>query len=46
MIYINPSGRRVSVSAHAGKVLHPKVIKSILADAGLTVEGFIRLLAE
>jgi predicted RNA binding protein YcfA (HicA-like mRNA interferase family) len=45
-IYINAQGRRVTVSVHAGKILHPKVLKSILADAVWTVEEFIRRLAE
>jgi hypothetical protein len=34
------------VPFHAGKILHPKVLKSILTDAGLTVEEFARLLKE
>ena len=30
------SGKRVTVPYHAGKILHPKVLKNILADAGMT----------
>jgi predicted RNA binding protein YcfA (HicA-like mRNA interferase family) len=43
-IYKNAVGRRVTVSFHAGKILRPKTLRSILADAGLTVKEFIRLL--
>lgn len=45
-IYKNAIGRRATVPFHAGKILHPKVLKSILADAELTVEGFIQLLKD
>lgn len=34
----DPSGRRVTVPVHAGLVLHPKVLKSIATEAGLTVQ--------
>lgn len=40
-IYINSSGKRVTVPYHTGKTLHPKLIKSILNDAGWTVEDLI-----
>ena len=43
-IYKNPEGKRVTVPFHPGRVLHPKVLKSILRDAGLSVEEFIELL--
>jgi predicted RNA binding protein YcfA (HicA-like mRNA interferase family) len=43
-IYINEAGDRATVPFHAGKILHPKVLKSILNDAGLTIEEFIELL--
>lgn len=43
-IYKNAAGRRVTVSFHAGKVLHPKLLKSILKDAGLSVEVFDEML--
>ena len=42
-IYKNSSGKRVTVPYHSGKVLHPKVLKSIVADTGLTMEEFNRL---
>ena len=34
-IYKNNFGRRITVPFHAGKVLHPKILKSILRDADL-----------
>jgi predicted RNA binding protein YcfA (HicA-like mRNA interferase family) len=43
-IYKNTEDRRVTVPFHAGKILNPKLLKSILNDAGLTVEKFIELL--
>ena len=43
-IYKNVEGRRVTVPYHAGKILHPKLLKSILRDADLTVEEFKQLL--
>ena len=43
-IYKNKEGKRVTVPYHSGKTLHPKVLKSILKDAGLTVEDLKKLL--
>ena len=37
-IYKNASGRRVTVFVHAGKIIHPKVLRSILHDMEMTVE--------
>lgn len=37
-IYKNSEGKRATVPFHAGKILHPKVLKSILNEADLTVE--------
>ena len=45
-IYKNAAGKRVTVPFHAGKILHPKVLKNILSDAGLTVDEFVRLLRD
>jgi predicted RNA binding protein YcfA (HicA-like mRNA interferase family) len=42
-VYKNPGGRRVTVPYHAGKILHPKVLRSILKDADLTAEKFQEL---
>ena len=43
-IYKNAEGRRVTVPYHSGKDLHPKILKSILRDADLTVEEFLELM--
>ncbi len=43
-IYKNIEGKRVTVPYHAGKILHPKLLKSILRDAGLTLEEFKNIL--
>lgn len=43
MIYRNPAGKRATVPFHASKILHPKVLKSILRDAELTVEVLEKL---
>ena len=43
-IYMDEAGNRATVPFHSGKILHPKVLKSILNDAGLTVDEFIQLL--
>ncbi|MGB8690497.1 MAG: type II toxin-antitoxin system HicA family toxin [Microcoleus sp.] len=45
-IYKNALGRRVTVPFHSGQTLHPKLIKSILTEAQLTVEEFVLLLQE
>ncbi|MFH0775046.1 MAG: type II toxin-antitoxin system HicA family toxin [bacterium] len=39
-IYKNREGRRVTVPHHLSKILHPKILKSILEDADLTIERF------
>lgn len=39
-IFKNKEGKRTTVPFHSGRVLHPKVLKSILRDANLTVEEF------
>ena len=38
------SRQRVIVPCHAGKIIPPKTLKSILEDAGLNVEEFKKLL--
>lgn len=43
-IYKNTDGKRVTVPYHAGKILHPKVLQSILSDMGITAEEFRRIL--
>jgi len=44
MIYKNSGGKRVTVPFHASKILHPKVLKSILRDAEISVERLNDLL--
>lgn len=43
-IYKNPAGKRVTIPHHLSQILHPKILKSILRDAELTVEQFKELL--
>ena len=43
-IYKNQSGKRVTVPSHSGKILHPKVLKSILKDADINLEKLKELL--
>ncbi|MDD2754077.1 MAG: type II toxin-antitoxin system HicA family toxin [Methanothrix sp.] len=43
-IFKNAEGRRVTVPYHSGKELHPKILKSILRDADLTVNEFQELM--
>jgi predicted RNA binding protein YcfA (HicA-like mRNA interferase family) len=45
-VYKNATGQRVTVPFHTAKILHPKVLKSILADAEVTMEEFTRLLKD
>ena len=42
-IFKNADGRRATVPFHSRKELHPKILKSILRDADLTVEEFLEL---
>ncbi|MGA8073160.1 MAG: type II toxin-antitoxin system HicA family toxin [Candidatus Acidiferrales bacterium] len=44
MIYKNAAGRRVTIPFHAAKILHPKILRSILRDAELSVEQLQKLL--
>ena len=43
-IYKNEEGKRVTVPYHSGKTLHPKVLKSILRDADLSIDRFKELM--
>ncbi len=43
-IYKNAGGKRVTVPFHASKILHPKVVKSILRDAGMNPQELEKLL--
>lgn len=44
MIYKNSAGKRATVPFHSAKILHPKVLRSILRDAGLSVDDLQKLL--
>jgi predicted RNA binding protein YcfA (HicA-like mRNA interferase family) len=44
MIYKNAAGKRVTVPYHAAKILHPKLLKSILRDADLSIAKLEELL--
>ncbi|MCK9631059.1 MAG: type II toxin-antitoxin system HicA family toxin [Methanoregula sp.] len=37
-IFRNNAGIRVTVPDHAGKILHPKIVKQICRDAGISPE--------
>ena len=39
-IYKNKEGKRVTVPHHSEKILHPKLLKTILRDADIAVEKF------
>lgn len=43
-IYKNREGRRITLTHHLSKTIHPKVLKSILQDANLTIEKFKELI--
>ncbi|MGH9787472.1 MAG: type II toxin-antitoxin system HicA family toxin [Candidatus Acidiferrales bacterium] len=44
MIYKNAAGKRATVPFHASKTLHPKVLKSILRDAGISRQDLEKVL--
>lgn len=43
-IFVNEAGKRVTVPYHAGRTLHPKLLKAILRDAGMAPEDIVRIL--
>ncbi|MFH0796154.1 MAG: type II toxin-antitoxin system HicA family toxin [Candidatus Omnitrophota bacterium] len=43
-MYKNREGKRVTVPFHSGKILHPKVLKSILKDANLAIKELKKLI--
>ncbi|HAX62405.1 MAG TPA: type II toxin-antitoxin system HicA family toxin [Elusimicrobia bacterium] len=43
-IYRNSEGKRLTIPFHSGKIIHPKVLKSIITDCNLTVEEFLKYL--
>ena len=40
-IYRNALEKRVTLPYHSGRILHPKVLRSILRDAGLSIEELV-----
>jgi predicted RNA binding protein YcfA (HicA-like mRNA interferase family) len=45
-IYRDSENRRITVPFHAGDILHPKTLSSILHDMGIDNAGLERLLKE
>ena len=43
-IYKDEAGNRATVPFHSGKILHPKVLKSILKEADISIEELKELL--
>ena len=43
-IYKNTEGKRITVPFHAGKTLHPKILKSIIKDADISIEKLKEML--
>jgi len=43
-IYVNAQGRRVTLPYHARKILHPKLLSSILKDADISADELRDLL--
>jgi predicted RNA binding protein YcfA (HicA-like mRNA interferase family) len=35
---------RVTIAYHSGKILHPKLVKSILIDAGISVDKIKKMI--
>lgn len=42
-IFRNDQGCRVTVPYHSGTILHPKLVKTIMEDAGIDLEDLERL---
>lgn len=43
-IYKNLAGKRVTVPYHGGKILHPKILKSIMKDADISTQQLKEIL--
>ena len=43
-IYKNAEGKRVTISYHGGKILHPKIVRNILVDTGISVDEFKKMM--
>ena len=44
MILRDEKGTRITLPHHSGKILHPKIVKTILNDLGISAEEFNSLL--
>ncbi len=44
MIYKNAAGKRVTIPFHGSRILHPKLLKSILRDAGMSPQDLEKFL--
>jgi len=44
LILKNQAGKRVTLPTHAGKILHPKIVRAILNDADMTMADLARFL--
>lgn len=44
MIYKNALGKRITTPYHAGKILHPKIVKSIIKDSEINTDEFKKML--
>lgn len=45
-IFRNKKGIRVTVPVHTGKIIHPKILKRIIADINIPIDEFERLLKD
>jgi len=45
-IYRDENQVRVTVPVHAGKTIHPRIIKRIIREIEITIEEFIKLLSK
>jgi predicted RNA binding protein YcfA (HicA-like mRNA interferase family) len=43
-IFKNAAGVRITLPMHSGLIVHPKILRRIIADMGLTAEQFEALL--
>lgn len=43
-IFRDEHGKRVTIPFHSGKILHPKVLKSIMKDAEIEIEELRELI--
>jgi predicted RNA binding protein YcfA (HicA-like mRNA interferase family) len=43
-IYKNAEGKRVTISYHGRKILHPKIVRNILVDTGISVDEFKKMM--